>query len=209
MSDRNPGLSGVLAHFRESILRDLHVAFPAEVMSYDPSTQLADVRPLLAEAYTEDDDTVTQVAPPVVSGVKVQFPGAGGFRVSFPVQAGDTGLCVCTDRSLDAWLAQGGAQAPGDLRRHNISDAVFLPGLKPNSSPWTGASQTALTLGRDGGTDDAVALANAVLNRLTAIVNGFNTHTHTSAAPGSPTTTPTAPLSAPSSVASASVKIKE
>jgi phage gp45-like len=53
---------------------------------------------------------------------------------------------------------------------------------------------------------DFVALASKVLTELNALVTWANTHVHTSAAPGSPTTAPTIPKSAPSSVASTVVK---
>lgn len=55
--------------------------------------------------------------------------------LALPVAVGDTGLLIFSDRSLDVWLATGGIVDPGDDRRHALSDAVFVPGLRPFSSP--------------------------------------------------------------------------
>mgnify|MGYP007037446833 CR=1 FL=1 len=49
-----------------------------------------------------------------------------------------------------------------------------------------------------------VALASLVLDRLTAIVTGYNTHTHTTAV--GPSGPPNTPLATPASVAATTVK---
>ena len=58
----------------------------------------------------------------------MQFPGAGGYRITFPVAEGDTGLLLFAESSLDKWLVSGGTVDPEDDRRHDLTDAVFLPG---------------------------------------------------------------------------------
>lgn len=210
MPTRSPTFSEVHDTLRERVLRDCHVAFPARVESYDASKQTVDVKPLLAEFYVEDDDSVTQVQPSVVPGVPVVFPGGGGFRLTFPIQAGDTVLCVVADRSIDLWSQFGGPQAPGDLRRHNRTDAIAFPGLHAANAAWAGASTSAVTIGRDGGADDAVALASKVdtrLNDLKTAINGWTP------APGDGGTALKAALAVwlggTSNVGSASVKVKE
>lgn len=212
MSERSVSQADVLGALRESVFRDLHVAFVARVVSYDSATQTAEVQPLVSEFFEEEDGTITQVDAKPISGVPVAFFGAGGFRMTWPIQDGDTGLCLVLDRSADAWLAQGGKQRPADLRRHNVTDSVFFPGLHPNNAAWTGASATAVTLGKDGGpllklrattielgdNSDSVALASKVdarLAQLAAAINGI--------VPGSVT-----PLPMPT-VASATIKAKD
>lgn len=51
------------------------------------------------------------------------------------VSVGDTGLLVFCDDSLDVWLSKGGLVDPLDDRHHALSDAVFVPGLRPFSNP--------------------------------------------------------------------------
>jgi hypothetical protein len=144
-------LSHALEAVRGRVLRDLRVAVPAEVTRYDATHQLVDVRPLLADWFPSEGENVEQAFPPIVPNVPVVFPGSGGYRLTFPVAVGDTLLLVVSDRSLDAWLDQGGRQAPDDLRRHNLSDAVAIPGLHDNRHAWTGAATDHVTLGKDGG----------------------------------------------------------
>jgi hypothetical protein len=58
-----------------------------------------------------------------------------GADLVVPVEVGDTGLLVFADDSLDIWLSKGGLVDPLDDRHHALSDAVFIPGLRPFSNP--------------------------------------------------------------------------
>jgi len=58
-----------------------------------------------------------------------------GADLVTPVAVGDTGLLVFCDGSLDVWLSKGGLVDPLDDRHHALSDAVFIPGLRPFSNP--------------------------------------------------------------------------
>jgi hypothetical protein len=71
-------------------------------------------------------------------------------------------LLVFTDRSKDAWQAHGNETNPADLRRHDLSDAVAIPGLHANNRAWSGASTSDMTIGKDGGAQ-LVAGANLKL----------------------------------------------
>lgn len=206
---RSPSLAAVLNTFKAQMFADMRVSLPARVERYDASTQTADVKPLLKDAFVEEDGTRAIESLPVVTNVPVVFPGAGGFRLTFPVRAGDTVLLVFADRSLDAWLAQGGEASPSDDRRHNLSDAVAIPGLHPNNAPWSGAEEGVVTLGSDAGAAEFVATADRVLARLNSIATIFNAHVHTGVQTGAGTSavspTPITGLTAP---ASDTVKIK-
>lgn len=229
MSDapqRSPTLAQVLDLFRKSMSRQLRVALPAQVQSYDASTQTVDVQPTVQDSFTDEDGNLQQFNFPVITNVPVLFPGGGGFRLTFPLQQGDFVFLMFSDRSLDVWQAQGGVNVdPLDERRHHIADAVAVPGLHPNSIPWTGASVTGVTAGKDGGPQivfrpstielggsdgsppsDFVALASLVLGQLNAIVSSFNAHTHLTSPSGGPSGPPLPVMSSPSSVASAILK---
>lgn len=176
----NDDFASMLDVFRGSLMRDLRVAFPAQVTAYDASTQLASVKPLVAEWFAAEGETdVEQVPLPVVPNVPVVQPGAGGFRVTFPVQVGDVVEVIVSDRSLDAWLDQGGSQAPSDLRRHHLTDAVAIPGLHDNKHPWTAPTDGA-TFGKDGGplvkvTNSAVLLGDGTAAQAVILGNAFKT----------------------------------
>jgi hypothetical protein len=78
--------------------------------------------------------------PPLVD-VPVFFPGAGGVTITFPIKVGDEGLVIFSSRCIDAWFQNGGKDAGGaptpqvqmEFRMHDLSDAMFFPGL--NSLP--------------------------------------------------------------------------
>jgi hypothetical protein len=150
---RNPTLGVVLANALDARLLDVHTALPAKVERYDAAKQLVDVKPLVKSYRLGEDAQPVAVALPVICNVPLVFPGAGGFRITFPVQVGDTVLLVFAEASIDTWLeSHGGADVdPADVRRHNLSDAVAIPGLHTSGAPWTGASASSATIGKDGG----------------------------------------------------------
>jgi hypothetical protein len=226
MSDLGLTRQEVLDRLRSAVMRDLRVAIPATVKRYDAATQKVDVAPQIADWFPSEGGDVEQAFPPVVTNVPVLFPGAGGYRITFPIAVGDTVDLLVNDRSLDAWLAQGGRQVPGDLRRHNLSDAVALPGLHDDKHAWTGASTTDMTLGKDGGAQvvvksasielagnaEPVAKADSVKAELERLWTALSLHVHTSATAGNPTSTPVTLPTTPAtnlagSVASSKVKV--
>lgn len=170
MSDqRNVTLAELLNRARANAMKDLRVAVPGRVESYDSSTQTADIKPMVGDQFQEEDGSTTDISLPIISKVPVIFPGAGSFRITFPVTPGDTVLLVFSDRSIDGWLDQGGESFPSDRRRHHLSDAVAIPGLHPNNAPWNGAEDGVITLGSDSGSADFVALASAVSSQLSTL----------------------------------------
>lgn len=151
MTTRNTTLQDLLTRFRESLLADLHTSLPGKVVKYDPSTQKADVQPLIKERYADENGAMQARELPVIPAVPVQFPGAGGYRITFPVNVGDTGLIVFSEASLDKWLVSGGTVDPADDRRHDLTDAVFLPGLRDFGHALASAPTDRATFGKDDG----------------------------------------------------------
>jgi hypothetical protein len=187
-----PSLPEVIRRAVEAGLADAHVAIPAKVTRVDLAKGQLDVQPLVKDLRELEDGNIEAVSVPVVTNVPVVWPGAGGFRLTFPIAAGDIVLLVFSDRSLDVWLAKGGEVDPADPRRHALSDAVAIPGIRPFSAPWTGAASDGATLGKDGGTqvkvtngvieldgaDEPVALADSIETLLTQIRTWLGSHTH-------------------------------
>lgn len=168
-SSRNSTLQDLLARFRASIVADLHTALPGKIVRYDSSTQKADVQLLIKERYT-DEAGATQVRDlPVIPAVPVQFPGAGGYRITFPIASDDTGLVVFSESSLDKWLVAGGTVDPSDDRRHDLTDAVFLPGLRDFGHPLSSAPTDRATFGKDDGLQIHVDGSKIRIGTTTAI----------------------------------------
>lgn len=191
----------------------MRTALPGVVQSYNAATQRATVQSGVAlrllDGTTETD--------PLFVDVPVVYPGAGGYSIHYPLAAGDECLILCSERSMDEWLAEGGYNvAPGDPRRFSAQDAICLPGLRsaPNALPAAARPADALTIAsadgavrievRAGGVvtifadevrlgDDSatfLALASLVDARFSQVAVAFDAHVHVSAAPGSPTSTP-------------------
>lgn len=135
----------------EAALLEVRTATPARVESYDASEQRATVLPLLKRK-----SAAGVVLPPKpIGNVPVLHPRAGGFAMTLPVATGDTGLLLCSDRSLDLWLAQtdtdGDQVDPQSRRHHQMTDAIFLPGLRH----WAGVP--AAVAGTDPADDLVIA----------------------------------------------------
>jgi hypothetical protein len=212
MPSSSPTLAQLLNRAKAELSAEVRVALPCSVERWDPSTNTVDVKPQVQETHETEDGSLVSRALPVLPSVPVIFPGAGGMRITFPIQAGDTGLAIFSDRSIDAWCSAGGDTAPVDQRRHHLSDAVFIPGLRPSSKAWS-SDPAVLTLGSDTGAADFVATAQRVLTELNKLKTAFDAHTHTVATTGTSTAqtgTAAAPASSPalSSPASATVKVK-
>lgn len=118
---------------RESIranLLDLHVAFPGKVVRYDSSKQKADIQPLRKKKYIDGKE----VTIPIILSVPVRWQSTVNSHIHLPLKKEDTGLLIFCDRSLDLWKSgQGDIVLPQDPRHHDLTDAVFAPGL--NSFP--------------------------------------------------------------------------
>jgi len=121
-----PDLARVISDAVRYHLGEVNTAIPARILKYDPTKQEAEVQPLIKRRYK--DGVAVSRAP--ITGVPVVFPAAGGGIITFPVQVGDTVLLIFSQRSIDRWVrSEGGEVDPLDNRKHDISDAMAIPGL--------------------------------------------------------------------------------
>ena len=104
MSSPTTNLSELLELLVEVKAKEVYTALPGKVESYNAQKQEAFVQPMVKTSYlTEEGDRAVENLP-VIPNVPVLMPGAGGFRVTFPVQPGDFVLLVFSSRSIDKWL---------------------------------------------------------------------------------------------------------
>lgn len=123
--DETPTLPKILELAINKRLLDLHVSMPASIESYDG--RKANVRPLLKRQLRDGTDFEF----PIITNVPVIMPEASDSGMHLPLAKGDTGTLLFCERSMDIWLVQGGCINPKDFRKHDLSDAQFIPGLKP------------------------------------------------------------------------------
>ena len=131
MSEATDTLAELLLQAIRSELLDVHTCLPAKIQKYDESTQRADVIPLLKKKYKFNEKPTDL---PVITSVPVQWPSAnaGAAFIHLPLKADDFGMVVFSERSIDTWLAgEGNSVSPEDPRHHDLSDAIFIPGVLP------------------------------------------------------------------------------
>jgi hypothetical protein len=80
---------------------------------------------------TEDPANMTTVEMPVLEDIPVQQFGSGKLLLSVPPAVDSYGTLFFSDRDLEAWLMAGGIVDPANMRKWDLSDAIFIPGLYP------------------------------------------------------------------------------
>lgn len=137
-STGTPTLSSILSQVVREGSRQLRVCLPCAVVKVR-GNQLVDLQPLLQVRY------VAMAAPttlPVIPNCPVSMPSGATWGFKFPIAVGDTGLAIFCDRSLDNWVAgSGGVIDPDDVRTHDLTDAIFVPGLVPKAKQTTDATE--------------------------------------------------------------------
>lgn len=181
----NPELIDVLELWRRNIELELRVSAPATVVSYNPTTQRATVQlGALPVAYVGAD---TRALEPIeIPEVPVRWLGTAAGYVTMPLEQGDTGHVLFTDRCLTEWLNKGKPVDPINGRTHALGDAIFEPGLRHKQNVITPATDLQalvvesdmVKLGR-GATNENVPLGQALLqlyNQLVDTVNDLISH---------------------------------
>jgi len=134
MTDRSPpsinptnygSLTGVLKFVMSKFLQGVDDQLPAQVVSYNRTTNLAQVQPLIAMMTT--DNLVIQRA--ALQSIPVQIDGGGGFFVGYPLKPGDLGYIKANDRDISLFLQSFKATVPNTARKHSFEDAVFVPAV--------------------------------------------------------------------------------
>jgi len=152
----------------------LKVCIPASVTKIN-GDQNVDVQPLFKSRLITGE---VKIIPPVQQ-VPVSMMMGNDFSVRLPVAVGDTGYLIIADRNMDAWLAgSGGIVDPLDSRSHNLTDAIFVPGLVPmGKQTKIGGTDLVITNGKlvakfqKAGTFVVTNGANELLDLLVQITN--------------------------------------
>lgn len=143
-----PTLTDTLRTAIESYLITLNTAIPGKIVSYDPSLQSATVQPLFKRTFTSG----SVVDLPQITNVPVQFPRTASSHIHLPLSGGDPCLLIFAQRSLDPWKQSGGCVDPDDDRRHDLSDAIAIPGVSAFNNPFEVSDPEAITI-KNGDTE--------------------------------------------------------
>jgi hypothetical protein len=118
-----PTLANLLEIAFSTLRRGIWTALPGIIESYDGVR--ASVLPSILEIAGDGDTLANQV----ISNVPVIWPGSSQGSASLPLNKGDGVLLIFMSRSVDEWKGTGQVVAPADLRTHNLTDCVAIPGL--------------------------------------------------------------------------------
>lgn len=163
VNERAPQQETIKEAFSAKIKSEIHVSMPAKVVSFDEDKQTAVVQPLVRDKIlNRSTGDVGFVKLPIIQDVPVCFPSGGGFTLTMPVGAGDEVLLVFTDTSFDSWWARGDVQNWVDLRRHDLSDAVAVLGMRSKPNVIDSVITDGAELRNDGG-DVKVQIKNGQL----------------------------------------------
>lgn len=150
MSIETPDMEDLVTQSAQNETAKVNVAVPAFVTSYDEETQKATVQPVVRWRFNDPDGDAETELPAPVPSVPVHWPQAGGLALTFPIELGDWVLLVICDRSIDEWEATGAQDnTPQSQRRHDMIDAIAIPGVRPFSDPIADVPTDRLRLGDD------------------------------------------------------------
>lgn len=126
MNDINMPLANIEALTKtiiNRVFRTLNVCLPATVISYDNSKNTVKLQPAI-QAVTQDKSFKNL---PILLNVPVLELGGAGLSVKIPLQAGDTGIVIFCDRDITLFKQEKKNTQPNTLRKHDLSDGIFIP----------------------------------------------------------------------------------
>lgn len=120
------------------MLAEVRIVVPAEITAVTTGPLRVNAQPLTMLKKTLGKE-VSYIALPVIENVPVMLPYAQGtgLMLTLPLQVGDVGLLLVSDTALDVVLSTPGVAAPPIYgnpayctpRAHDLTDAIFIPGM--------------------------------------------------------------------------------
>lgn len=121
----------VAARVWRSLQPTIRTHLIGQVVSYDPTTNTAEIQPCVNTIRMGDPENPTTKQLPVLADVPVQLLGSGKLWMAVAPAVGSYGTLHVSDREIETWLSLGGIVDPGDPRMHTLSDCWFEPGIVP------------------------------------------------------------------------------
>src|SRR5208282_4653225 len=117
----------------ERLQGTIWTALPVVVLN-DSNGHTVEVQPTVMGVRTDPTtgDQTNVAMPSLGKSVPVHYPSGGGFTFTHPIKKGDEGIVVIASRCIDGWFSQGGVQPQLEQRMHDLSDGMFIPGIRSN-----------------------------------------------------------------------------
>lgn len=155
MIGNNERIDDLQVAVREAVqgsLPSIWTSMPGIIQSYDAASQTCEVQPAIKSQVTAQDGTKSWVQLPLCVDVPVQFASGGGWTQTFPIAKGDEGIIMFSCRCIDSWWQSGGVQTQAELRLHDLSDGIFVPGIRSQAKKLQNVASDQCELRNDAGT---------------------------------------------------------
>ena len=138
------------------------------IESFDPVNQNATIKLVDKGVYEyTENETIIDYPPLLEVPVIIHKTTDGGITI--PIIKGDTCLVVFNDRDLDNWLLNGLIQRPNTLRKHDLSDAIAIIGIKNQKNKIADYNNLATVINYK---NNKITIDDAEINLLNSVGNG-------------------------------------
>lgn len=140
----------VLHTLVDRVQAQIHTMIPVKVVE-DSDGHTTHIQPLIKWVQRMPDGSQKLNEYPPIKDAPNNFPSGGGTTMTVPIKKGDLGYALVASRSIDVWHEKGGTQPQVDARMHDLSDAIYVPGLKDTPSKLKNVSKTSAQLRSNDG----------------------------------------------------------
>jgi hypothetical protein len=179
MAGLNRTLAEILRKAFAGQVQDVHVALPGQIVRYDATKNLADVQVMVQHPVWDEDNRRTYEDLGTLLGVPVIFPRGGGYVMTWPLSAGDTGQLVFHSTPIGEWRTTNQSSKPVDASRHSIGWPTFTPGLFADNNQFSSGDvsqrQAGVVIGKDGSSEQILiqpGLIQAGASGAASVANG-------------------------------------
>lgn len=121
-------LTGLANVIIKHVKKKMQNSLPVKVTKVSADRKFVDVQPQIMVIDSEGGSIVRGE----IKGVPVITSGAGGFLISFSIQAGDLGWIEASDRDISLFKQSYAQSKPNTGRVHDFSDSRFVPDIMTN-----------------------------------------------------------------------------
>jgi hypothetical protein len=105
-------------------------ALPVKVLEDTKDGNIVKLQPTIKGKQTDKTGKQTDVEMPVLGECPIQYSSGGGFTITHPIKKDDEGIVIFSARCIDNWWDKGGVQPQAIDRWHNLSDGMYIPGIR-------------------------------------------------------------------------------
>ena len=137
---------------------------PGIIQSFDAAKMTCSVQPTIQGQFRNQQGVWQNQTLPLCTDCPVQFPGGGGFLMTFPLAAGDEVLIHFSSRCIDGWWQAGQISPQAQFRMHDLSDGFVSPKVYSLPKIPGGVSTTSAQMRTLDGTSYMELAAGGVIN---------------------------------------------